>query len=232
MLKTTFFLTLMGLSSVALAIKPAEFDVLGIKPGMTAEQALAAMKSNGSQFTFTAETRYRDIPGLKGGGLAQMYYCDQQMTGLSCPGENVSFAVGMATKVVYQITRKTYVSKLSEKAVRDALQAKYGDKPHLSISNSPLQWNGIWAFDPNGNPFNNPISCTTNSLTTAQNGCGLTFRVFSLASSTNLSLNGGFGVEAQDHVLLMKEIVQQNAAQKAAAEAEVKRATGAGGPKL
>lgn len=233
MSKTTLFLALVGFSTVAMAINPAEFDVLGIKPGMTAEQAMAAMKSNGPQFTFTAETRYRDIPGLKGGGLARMYYCDRPMKGLSCPGgDGVLFEVGMATKAVYYIERRSFFSGLAEKVVRDALQSKYGNQPHRSISNTAGQWQGTWAFDPNGNPAAPALNCSEGNPTTAQSGCALAVSVSSLARSTNQSLNDSFGVTALNHVLLMKEIVQQQVAKKAAAEADVKRATGAGGPKL
>lgn len=232
MLKKTLFLTLTALHGAAMALMPADIDVLGVKPGMTFEQATAAIKANGPQFTFTAETRYRDLPGLKGGGVAQMYYCDKKMTGLSCPGDEVQFQVGMSTKVVHYIKRHSSFGRLAEKSVREALFAKYGNQAHKMVSNSAIQWQGRWYWDSTGKPTKGGTGCESDSLHSTEKGCGLALKVYSLGGGPSHEINSAFEVEVLDHVLLIKEIEQEQAAKKAAEAADLKRAMGSGGPKL
>jgi len=119
-------------------------DILGIKPGMTVDQARTAIKSQNPAMVGRDLSKYPDLPGLPGPVFA-IEFCERVVNNGCTSGDSVRVFLGEATHKILLIHRsvKFINPKVLVKTVKDSLNEKYG----LPAARSGDGLESSWHFD-------------------------------------------------------------------------------------
>jgi len=239
--KFVFFLVFLS-SGVAVAENtPENFDVLGIKMGMTVDQVRSAIKAANPKFTMYNEFTYKAQPGLAGGGIARIEYCDNpksnSLVGGPCnDGDDLAVEFGQSSKTANFIFRNVKTNgTVTQQSVRSSLLGKYGS-PHKTIVDTDKNLSVQYRYSDSGALYKKTdIDCNASDSVQSSpkqttRGCGLSIDIGVYSQKANL--NDRFKILATDHILMMKEIEASKLAKGAVDAENLKKAKAAPAPKL
>ena len=236
--KSCGFVLAVGYASLASAFAqglPESFDVMGVKMGMTVDQVRSVVKSENPKLTLLQEYNFKPQPGVPGGGVAQLKYCDRS-SGTDC-SDALTVSFGQTTKVAHYIYRYLKTNgTTSQSAMQSSVTAKYGVSHESSVNKGMTL--GYWSFTDAGakypkkvpNPCGAGDSYGPSPVTTA--GCGLAIMTTVYAVAGNESINDHFAISAVSHVLFLKDIEGVKAAKSKLDADAVKKANSGAAPKL
>ncbi|MBA2960526.1 hypothetical protein HZF09_00250 [Ramlibacter sp. CGMCC 1.13660] len=196
--------------------KPDQFDVVGVRFGMTVDEAKAALKAHDARIVITDEATFKEQPGLRGGGIAAVKGCiaDQKNP---CR-EQITVHFGQSTKQAYSIVRFVLNNEDSaQQAVVDGLKKKYG-APFIGAKDIRNDGGNLWGglvYSPKGERLPTANCPPGDALTPPRHSnasCGLSIWVTAEGSGMQKGRSGKFLIGAADHTILMKEIQAQQAA--------------------